>query len=259
MPETVKLNYHASGHGLPVVLLHGFPLNHTIWRAVESDLSDTFQIIAPDLRGHGSSPAPAGIYEMSLLAADVLGLLDDIGIRQAAILGHSLGGYVALAAWRIAPERILGFGLVASHALADTEEGRQGRRRMADQVAAEGPQVAATAMLPKVFSPDLPLTSPIVDQVRTMILSTSATGIIGTQLGMAARPDSTELLASIHVPALVLAGEKDQIVPLARAQTTASTLPRGTLSVINNVGHMPMLESPGDTTAALRCFLNQLH
>ena len=143
-----------------------------------------------DLRGHGRSPAPSGVYEMDLLARDVLALLDALLIKKAVIMGHSMGGYVALAAWKLAPERFLALGLIDSQAGADTEEGRQGRYKMAEKVAAEGSKVVAEAMLPKLFAPNLPAEAPIIDQVRQMILNTPPAGIIGTLKGMAVRPDS---------------------------------------------------------------------
>ena len=121
-----------------MVLLHGFPLSSAIWHEQQQQLSDRFRVITPDLRGHGRSPAPSGVYEMDLLARDVLALLDALHITKAVIMGHSMGGYVALAAWKLAPERFLALGLIASQAGADTEEGRQGRYKMAEKVAAEG-------------------------------------------------------------------------------------------------------------------------
>src|SRR6185295_9302015 len=114
-------------------------------------LSDHYRVITPDLRGHGRSPAPAGVYEMDLLARDVLALLDALFIKKAVIMGHSMGGYVTLAAWKLAPERFLALGLIASQAGADSEEGRQGRYKMAEKVAAEGSKVMAAAMLPRLF------------------------------------------------------------------------------------------------------------
>src|SRR5476649_2052394 len=107
MPDTVTLNYAETGQGTPVVLLHGFPLSGAIWLEQQQRLSEHCRVITPDLRGHGRSPAPSGIYEMDLLARDVLAVLDSPFIKKAVIMGHSMGGYVALAAWKLAPERFL--------------------------------------------------------------------------------------------------------------------------------------------------------
>jgi 3-oxoadipate enol-lactonase len=258
MTNEVTLNYSEAGQGTPVVLLHGFPLSAAIWHDQWKSLSDDFRVITPNLRGHGQSPAPSGVYEMEVLAGDVLALLDRLAIQKAVIMGHSMEGYVALAGWRLAPERFLALGLVASQAGADTEEGRQGRYKMAEKVEAEGSKVIADAMLPKLFAPNLPTDAPISAQVRRLILNTSPAGIIGALKGMAVRPDSTLLLPGINIPALVLAGDQDQIIPAGKAQAMAAALPRATLATINNAGHMPMLEKPEATTNAIRAFLRRI-
>src|SRR4249920_2288480 len=125
--NTIKLTYSEAGQGTPVVLLHGFPLSSSIWNEQQQRLSDHYRVITPDLRGHGRSPAPSGVYQMDLLAGDVLALLDALLIQKAILMGHSMGGYVALAAWKLAPDRFLALALVDSQAGADTEAARQGR------------------------------------------------------------------------------------------------------------------------------------
>lgn len=256
MPHLEKLSYSESGRGTPVVLLHGFPLCSDIWSSQRKRLSERYRVVTPDLRGHGRSPAPPGIYTMDTLAQDVLALLDALEIQQAVLMGHSLGGYVTLAAWKRAPERFLALGLIASQAGADTEEGRQGRYQMVEKVAAGGSQVVADAMLPKLFAPHLAVENTIINQVRQMILSTPTAGIIGALQGMAERHDATGQLSEINVPMLLLSGNKDQLIPLEKAQAMASVIPNATLTVIENVGHMPMLELPLTTTMAISHFLN---
>lgn len=256
MATHVPLHYVESGRGMPVVLLHGFPLSSAIWDAQRAALSAHYRVITPDLRGHGQSPAPAGVYDMEALARDVFALLDTLAIQQAVLMGHSMGGYATLAAWRLAPERFLALGLIASQAGADTEEGRQGRFKLADKVAAEGSKVAAEAMLPRLLAPTVGLDAPVAAQVRDLILNTSAAGIIGALKGLAARPDSTALLASVHVPVLVLGGAQDQIIPAAKTQALAAAFAKVTLVSVENAGHMPMLEQPDVTTTALRRFLD---
>ena len=190
MSDSVKLHYSEAGQGTPVVLLHGFPLTSAIWTAQQQQLADHYRVITPDLRGHGQSPAPAGVYEMESLAGDLLALLDSLKIERAVIMGHSMGGYVTLAAWRLAPARFLALGLIDSQAGADTEEGRQGRMQLAEKIAARGSQVAVDAMLPRLFAPGLMSGDPVWEQVRGMILNTPRAGMIGALHGMAARPDS---------------------------------------------------------------------
>ena len=166
MVDSVKLTFSEAGQGTPVVLLHGFPLSGAIWHEQQKGLSERYRVITPDLRGHGRSPAPSGVYEMDLLARDVLALLDSLQIEQAIIMGHSMGGYVALAAWKLAPERFLALGLIASQAGTDTEEGRQGRHKLANKVVAEGSSAVAAAMIPKLFAQGITVAAPTLAQVR---------------------------------------------------------------------------------------------
>jgi 3-oxoadipate enol-lactonase len=258
--NTIKLNFTEQGNGqaMPLVLLHGYPLNNTIWAEQQQRLSDHYRVITPDLRGHGKSDAPLGVYEMELMARDVFNLLDSLNIQRAAIMGHSMGGYVTLAAWKIAPDRFAAFGMIGSQAGADSEEARQNRYKMADRVATEGSRPVAEAIVPKLFAPDLPQDESIIEQTRAIILSTKADGIIGTLKGMAERPDSTEILSQITVPSLILTGDSDQLIPKERSLIMAEAIPNATLATVENTGHMPMLEQPQATTMAIRNFLDEL-
>jgi pimeloyl-ACP methyl ester carboxylesterase len=258
MSNIVKLHNSEAGTGTPLVLLHGFPLSSDIWRAQRAGLSDWWRVITPDLRGHGKSPAPEGIYEMETMARDVFALLDSMGIGKAVIMGHSMGGYVTLAAAMLAPERFLGLGLISSQAAADTEEARQGRIKMVEKVAAEGSAAIAAAMIPRLFAPDGEAPKAVVDEVRQIMLRTSPTGIIGTLKGMAARENTESLLAKMTVPVLLLAGEKDQLIPPAKSKALAAMVPKATLTILEKAGHMPMLEDPEGTTTAIAGFLGGL-
>jgi len=183
-------------------------------------------------------------------------LLDALLIKKAVIMGHSMGGYVTLAAWKLAPDRFLALGLVDSQAGADTEEVRQGRYKMVEKVAAQGSKVVAEAMLPKLFAPNLSAGAPIIDQVRQMILNTPSAGIVGTLKGMAGRADSAPLLPNLNIPVLILAGEQDQTITPEKAKAMAAAISKTTLTLIANAGHMPMLEQPEATTTAIRNFLS---
>src|SRR5450432_2278806 len=258
MANPVTLHYNEEGQGTTLVLLHGYPLSSAIWQTQQHGLSSNYRVITPDLRGHGQSPAPEGVYEMDLFARDVLSLLDSLNVQKAAIMGHSMGGYVTLALWRLAPERFVALGLIDSQAGADSEEGRQGRYKTAEKVFEDGTQVVAQAMMARLFAPSLPADEAIVEQTRTLILNTRPVGIIGTLKGMASRPDSTDLLATIKVPTLIITGDKDQIIGAQKADAMAQVIPIATLVTIENAGHMPMLEQPQAVTLAIRNFLDEL-
>lgn len=259
MSETpVQLHADEHGSGLPVVLLHGFPFSGTIWQAQTAALAADYRVIVPDLRGHGHSPAPAGTYTMDLMAHDVLTLLDARGVDRAVWVGHSMGGYVTMAALRHAPERFLGVGLVATHPHADPPEKRLQRIQSARIALETGVGDLAMSMIGILFAPELDRQSETVQSVYRLMGGTLAEGVAGALRGMADRPDSVETLAALHVPALVIAGEQDRIVAPDVAETMAATIPDATFVSIPNAGHMPMVEQPTATTDALRGFLARL-
>jgi 3-oxoadipate enol-lactonase len=249
------LYYEEAGQGLPVVLLHGFPFDHRIWQAQQAALSDAFRIITPDLRGHGQSPAPEGVYNMDTLAEDVIVLLDRLGIERAVWVGHSMGGYVTMAALRTAPDRVWAVALVATHPFADSEEKRAQRLEDAEQTLKNGSADVASSMIGVLFSPHVERQSPTAQYIYNMMIHTSPVGIVGSLRGMANRPDSMGTLRTIKVPAVVIAGQDDQIVQPGTAQQVAAEMPHTKCIVIEGAGHLPMVECPETTTAALRDFL----
>src|SRR5574339_918327 len=134
----IRLAYDRRGKGTPLVLLHGYPLDHRLWDEVAPLLEDQFDLILPDLRGFGGSSTVDTFYTMEDYAADIAGLIDFLGIQKTAIAGHSMGGYVALAFARLYPERLRGFGLVSSQVLPDPPDRKEGRYKSAADVAENG-------------------------------------------------------------------------------------------------------------------------
>jgi pimeloyl-ACP methyl ester carboxylesterase len=258
MTIAVNLNYSEQGSGTPLVLLHGFPLSSAIWREQQARLSDHYRVITPDLRGHGRSPVTDDVYGMELMAADVLALLDALTLPQAVVMGHSMGGYVALAMADRAPGRLSALGIIGSHPFADTEDARQGRYKLANKVKLEGSGAVVEFMLPRLFAPNPPDDETLTEQVTALMQATRPLGLIGTLQGMAVRPDTSTLLATLDLPVLLVAGDKDAIVPLARMETMAASLKKGLLATIENAGHMMMMEQPQATTMAIRQFLEEL-
>lgn len=255
---TIKLHYVESGQGMPVVLLHGFPFDHRIWQAQQAALSTDYRVIAPDLRGHGQSPVPEGVYSMDAMAADVIALLDQLGIEKAVWVGHSMGGYITMAALRYAPSRFSGMVLVATQPLADTTERRVQRLESAKLAEKQGSSTIAFSMMGVLFSPTVEGGSPMAQGVYEIMVNTPPMGVAGALRGMADRPDSTDTLRKISIPTLVIAGREDQIIKLDIAEQMAANIPAARLVTIEGSGHLPMIEKPDETIAALREFLKSL-
>jgi 3-oxoadipate enol-lactonase len=244
----LQMAYDIRGRtGPPLVLLHGFGMDRSIWEGMVISQLGEHRVILPDLRGHGESDAPEEIYSMSLLAEDLAYLLDDLEVERAIVCGHSMGGYVALAFAEHYPQRIAGLGLITTNALADPEDKRAGRFAMIDQVKDRGAVAVAESLAPRLSR------NPIeVQKAQHLISTVDPQGLIGALMGMAERSDRTALLPQVNVPALVVAGIEDQITDFTSAKTMADALPQGYFLGIPGVGHLPMSEAPAELGKGLR-------
>ena len=150
----MRLAYADEGPGPAVVLLHGFPLSRAMWQEQRTAIGSTYRMIAPDLRGHGESPAPEGVYTMDEMADDVIELLETLHITEPVVLGGlSMGGYVALSLVARYPRRVRALMLMDTRAGADTPEAAQGRETTARSVLeANSAAAVAAGMVPKLFT-----------------------------------------------------------------------------------------------------------
>jgi pimeloyl-ACP methyl ester carboxylesterase len=242
----IKLAYIRQGKGTPLVLLHGYPLDHQLWDEVIPLLKDSFDLIVPDLRGFGESTTVDTPYTMDDIASDIAGLLDHLGVQKTAIVGHSMGGYVALAFARLYPERMNGLGLVSSQLLADPPDRKEGRYKTAADVAEKGISGVVDAMTSKFTS------SPEWQAfARKNMEEQRPAAYIGALKAMAERVDSTPLLSSIKYPVVVIHGDADMLIPIDRAREVKVALPQTHLVEVKGVGHVPMLDAPHDTAQGL--------
>jgi pimeloyl-ACP methyl ester carboxylesterase len=243
----IQIAYTRKGSGKPLMLVHGYPLDHTIWNEVVPLLENDFDLILPDLRGFGQSEIVESQYKISDMAADLAGLLDQLGIEQTAIAGHSMGGYITLAFARAYSDRVLGMGLVASQAPADPPERKQGRYDAAAEIMETGVAPVAEGMSPKL-TPD----ERVQAFVHALIAQQQSAGLAGALKAMAERDDSTAILSSFEYPVALVHGEADELIPIQRAQEIKAAISHATLAELSGVGHMPMLEEPQATATALK-------
>lgn len=253
----VTLNVEERGTGPALLLVHGYPLDHQMWRHQIEALSGAARVIAADLRGFGQSDVTSGVVTMQRMADDLAELLDKLAIREPITLcGLSMGGYVA---WQFAlrhRDRLGKLILCDTKAAADTPEVAKGRLETAQRVLAEGAQAIVDGMIGRLFAPQtLERQNDVVQATRRVILSTSPEGIAAALRGMAERPDVTGQLASIDVPALVVCGTHDGISPPEEMRQIADALPQGQFVEIADAGHMAPLENPTAVNAAISAFL----
>jgi 3-oxoadipate enol-lactonase len=255
-----SMAYSDSGQGLPLLFVHGYPLNHRMWDPQIQGLAEVARVLAPDLRGHGDSQAVPGPYSVDLFADDLAAFLDALGVRQKIVLcGLSMGGYIVFAFYRKYAARLAGLILTATRAGADNPQARLGRDQSAELARQQGVNAIVEAMLPKLVAPVTYQTRPeLVEQVRQIMAATSLEGVLGDLIALKERPDSTPTLAEIAVPTLLLPGTQDQIIPLQEAELMRAGIRGARLELIPDAGHLTNLENPAAFNAAVRAFLKRI-
>jgi pimeloyl-ACP methyl ester carboxylesterase len=246
------LHYEDVGVGVPLLLLHGFPLSSaSFWPQLESPVPGV-RLLAPDHRGFGASGLGPGPATMEALASDALAVLDAVHVQSALVGGVSMGGYVALALQRLAPGRVRGLVLIDTQAAPDDEAGRARREALALDVLARGPSVVAEAMLPRLLAPASP--QALRQRVQALILAQTPAAIAAASRGMALRADSRPGLKQFRQPCLVVVGAEDAITPVEKARELAALVSGSRLEVLDGAGHLANLEQPGAFSVALARF-----
>lgn len=245
----------SEGH---VVLLHAFPLNATLWRPQVQSPPAGWRLVTPDFPGFGASSEPPATT-MTAMAESALRTMDAMGIDRAVIGGLSMGGYVTLALYRMAPERFEGMILADTRATADNETQKEGRRKMIATVRAKGAAAIADEMLPKLLGASSQKSNPeLAVTVRGMIEGTTPDAIAAAAESIMNRADSTSLLPSIAVPTLVLCGEEDVLTPPLDAHILKNGIRNSRLELLPGAGHLSNLETPERFSLALGDFLATL-
>jgi 3-oxoadipate enol-lactonase len=242
--DGVRVDALVEGDGPAIVLLHGFPLSKETWDAQARALSARARVVRFDLRGLGESSVPPGPYLMETLAGDVAGVLELLGIARAVIVGHSLGGFVAFAFYRMFAERCAALGIVASRASADTPEVASARFELADRAEASGIQPVVDSFVPRYFAPEIYTERPaFVERARAIAGATDARGAAAMLRGMAERVASNDLFEEIDIPVAVIAGRSDAFVGPDELQKISDGIRGATLHVLE-CGHFPQWEAP---------------
>lgn len=235
-----------SGSGLPLVLLHGFPLCRKMWAPQVAALSAAgWRVITPDLPGFGETPPLSGPVSMSAYADAVIALLDQLGIARAVVGGMSMGGYVLLNLAERYPQRLTAALYLVTRAAADDDLGRQRRTCMADSVDGGDSRLVPDTFAGLLFAPATPAGRPeLVETVRAWMDAAPPAGVIGGLLALRDRKDCRALLPALRTPALVVGAAEDLAVPPAHAEALAAGLPDAVLRIVPGAGHMVNLEQP---------------
>jgi len=257
----MRLAFAEEGPGPAVVLLHGFPLSRAMWKEQLTGIGSIYRVIAPDLRGHGDSPAPAGTYTIDEMADDVVELLDYLGLDEPVVVGGlSMGGYVALSMAERYPARLRGLMLMDTRAAADTPEAAQKREETAqDVLESRNVRALVESMIPRLFARKTIAQRPErVAMLSEAMEHNTPRGVAGALRAMAIRPDRSDDLARIRVPTIVMVGEEDAITPPSEAMALADAIAGARLEVIADAGHLAPYENPAVANAVILRFLDGL-
>lgn len=252
MPEKAGIFYTEEGTGFPVIFIHGFCETNEIWKAFSNHLSKNFRILAVDLPGFGKSTLLPEGFSITDVANKVLVWLETTGITDCVVVGHSLGGYVALAMAEQRPELFRAFGLFHSTAYADSEEKKQSRNKVIEFVARQGVTPFVGSFIPPLFFDQ---TNPNIQSVVALASQTRPETLIAYVRAMRDRPDRTEVLRSFAGRILFIAGEKDNGIPLDSITKQVILTAHPVLHTLPLAGHMGMFEDPCRTIEIVRRFV----
>jgi len=217
-----------------------------------------WHVVAPQLRQFDGGDAEPPASSLDDYAGDVIDLLDGLRVEEAVIGGVSMGGYIAFAMFRRAPRYFQGLILADTKAEADTPEAVQGRQRMLQLVGEKGPSAVADDMIPKMLGATTRAKQPeLAERVRSLIVSSSSQAIAAAVNALMTRPDSAELLSSIHCPTLLVVGEEDTVTPKPAAEVMHRGIKGSELVTIPDAGHLANMEQTAAFNAALARFLER--
>jgi len=225
-----------------LLLLHGHPLDASMWEPQLEGLDGTAHLIAPSLPGFGGEPSAGDVMTMEAAADRAAAALTDAGVERAVICGISMGGYVAFALWRRHRDLVSGLVLSNTRAGADDEAGKERRRQLADRLRNEGNFLADNP--PPLLSADAP--PDLWERVKEIVRAQPAEAIAAAALGMAERSDSTPDLAGISVPTLVITSTGDTLIPPEATTPMGDQIPGARVEVIQGAGHLSNLEAPDE-------------
>jgi pimeloyl-ACP methyl ester carboxylesterase len=258
LPSGLEVAYEESGQGIPLLFIHGWPHNALLWSAQLSGLQTLARCIAPDLRGFGDTSVTPP-YSIDQYADDLAAFIGVLGIDRVVVCGLSMGGYVALSMLRRHRSLVRALILTSTRATADTPEGREKRARLIRVAEEHGVEVLAGKQLrTMVGATTFNSRADVVETLRQLMAASPLEGVVGGLQAMAERRDSTDLLAGIDIPTLVVSGLEDTFTPPDEMRALAAAIPNGRLEVIESGGHVCCYERPAAFNHVVGEFLASL-
>ncbi len=252
----IKINYNTVGKGAPVVFLHGFLENSTMWEETILYFSDYYHCVSIDLLGHGDTECLGYIHSMEDMAIAVKAVLDHLEISNAALIGHSMGGYTALAFVDLFPDIVLGLVLLNSTSFPDNEERKLNRTRAID-IVKKNPNAYTSMAIANLFAEkNQSIFVNEIKQIKNQASKTSLQGIISALEGMKIRKDRTSILNTLEAPKIIFAGELDPVLDYAQSLKEAEQCKTDLITL--GGGHMSYIENKEELLSGLQIFLKQI-
>ena len=258
--NNIAISYNDYGEGtIPVLFLHGFPFDKSMWKGQIDSLKATNRVIAIDIRGFGKSTDEKSTLSIDLFADDLLAFMDKLNIEKAIICGLSMGGYIALNAVKRFPERFAALILCDTQCIADTDAVKENRYKTIEQINLDGTTDFNEKFIASVFHPDsLAQKIETVANLRSIVFANSKEIITAGLRALAERSETCTSLVSIAIPTLIICGKQDTVTPLAQSEFMHKNCKGSILKVIDNAGHVANLEHPEEFNKYLLDFLNSL-
>lgn len=252
--EDIELFYEIDGQGETMVLLHGFCGDHLYWKGPVAEMKNNFRTITVDLRGHGQSSMGERAFSIEDLATDIATLIKKLNLDKVYLFGHSMGGYVTLAVAELFPELLKGYGLIHSTAFPDSDEAKQKRTDAVSSVQEKGVKEYVDALIPKLFTKQtIKDNSAMVTETKKIGYQTSKDGVISALMAMRERQDRNAILEDERLPVLLVAGEKDDVVPSEKVFSRQG--PHITEVLLKDTAHMGMIEAKDELVNAINSFI----
>ncbi len=243
------------GKGRPLIFIHGFPMHQGIWDSFSDHFISSYTTVTIDLPGFGKSELLPGDFTLDDVAAGVLSFIETHHLHNAVVIGHSLGGYVALAMIEQRPDLIDGLILFHSTALPDSAERKESRNKVIDFVNRNGAKEFTTNFIAPLFADPQ---HEDIERIKQIAATTDKATVVGYAKAMRDRPDRTKTIRRYEKPTLYMAGAKDQGIPLASVEHQTEGCETCEIYVMDNVAHMGMIESPAAAAARIKEFLNKI-
>ncbi len=254
-----QLSYDDVAEGTPIIFLHGYPFDKTMWQPQFDFLESSHRLIACDIRGFGKSTDEVSAFSMDLFADDLIAFMDKLNLDKTILCGLSMGGFVALNAMQRFPERFEALILCDTQCIADTSEVKEKRFKTIEEIEVDGTAKFTEAFINNVFCQDsLTDKTDLVDQLRSVVASNSEHTIKRGLIALAERSETCATLNAIIIPTLIMCGRKDTITPLSQSELMHAGIKGAILHVIEKAGHVSNLEQPEEFNKYLQDFLTTL-